>query len=353
MPHSHHRLAAAAVLLSPFAASAQAWPSRSVTMMVPLPAGGIADLLARGVAQALSDELGQPFVVENRAGASGNLAAAAVAKARARRLQPAFCHAGSGRLQQVHVREPAVRSGARSRAGRPGDQIADGRCRRLECADREPAGHDRLCQGQSGQAHHRPRRRRLDGHVAFELLQQKTGIVLNGVPYKGGAPMVTDLLGGHLPLGSDLLSNFIQLAKDKKVRLLAVATAQRMSDLPDVPTVQELIHAPFEAAAWFTIMARAGTPADIVQKVNAVTNRYLQSAKAKELIARRFGRGWRRHAGRGRGVREARARKVGAGDQGGEHFAELVGVGLGFQAEKLNASSILRRLKPLTVKGTI
>ena len=67
-------------------------------------------------------------------------------------------------------------------------------------------------------------------HVAYELLQLKTGIVLNGVPYKGGAPMATDLLGGHLPLGSDLLSNFINLAKDKKVRLLAVASARRFGD---------------------------------------------------------------------------------------------------------------------------
>ena len=122
-------------------------------------------------------------------------------------------------------------------------------------------------------------------HVAYELLQLKTGIVLNGVPYKGGAPMATDLLGGHLPLGSDLLSNFINLAKEQKVRLLAVASAKRFRDVPDVPTVAEEIRQPFEAAAWFAIMARTGTPTDIVQKVNAVTNRYLQSDKAKELIA--------------------------------------------------------------------
>ena len=123
-------------------------------------------------------------------------------------------------------------------------------------------------------------------HVAYELLQLKTGIVLNGVPYKGGAPMATDLLGGHLPLGSDLLSNFISLAKEKKVRLLAVASAHRFGDAPNVPTVAEEINQPFEAAAWFAIMARAGTPAEIVQKVNAVANRYLQSDKAKELIVR-------------------------------------------------------------------
>ena len=160
-------------------------------------------------------------------------------------------------------------------------------------------------------------------HITLELLQQKAGIVLTGVPYKGGAPMVTDLLGGHIPLSSDLLSNFVQLAADKKVRLLAVASARRMSNLPDVPAVQELLHAPFEATAWFIVMAPAGTPADIVQKVNAVTNRYLQSAAGKDLDRPSVRRGWRRHAGGGCGVREARARKVGAGDQGGEHFAEL------------------------------
>src|SRR5262249_39478363 len=109
---------------------------------------------------------------------------------------------------------------------------------------------------------------------------------LNGVPYKGGVLMATDLLGGHLPLGSDLLANFINLAKEKKVRLLAVASAKRFGDVPDVPTVAEEIRQPFEAAAWFAIMARAGTPAHIVQKVNAVANRYMQSDKARELIAR-------------------------------------------------------------------
>ena len=105
-------LAAAAALLSPCAASAQTWPSRPVTIMMPQPAGGIADLLARGIAQALSDELGQPFIVENRLGASGNLAAAAVAKSAPGWQQLSVCHAGPGGLQQTDVREPALRSGA-------------------------------------------------------------------------------------------------------------------------------------------------------------------------------------------------------------------------------------------------
>ena len=124
------------------------------------------------------------------------------------------------------------------------------------------------------------------GHIAAELVQQKTGIKLTSVPYRGGAPMVTDLLGGHVQLSSDLLSNFVRLAKDGKVRVLAVTSTNRMNDLPDVPTVQEQIHSPFEATAWFAIMAPAGTPREIVQKINAIANRYLQSAKGKDLIGK-------------------------------------------------------------------
>jgi tripartite-type tricarboxylate transporter receptor subunit TctC len=279
-------LSVAALLLAPCTAPAQTWPNRPVTIMMPQPAGGIADLLARGTAQALSDELGQPFVVENRLGASGNLAAAAVAKSApdgntllfATQAQIAFNKLMFASMPYDPERDlvPVVLVGKS-----PVVFVAsmNGPIKSLpamiEAAKAKPG---ELTIGQTGVGSM--------SHVAYELLQVKTGIRLNGVPYKGGAPMATDLLGGHLPLGSDLLSNFIQLAKDNKVRLLAVAATRRFSDVPDVPTVQEQIQMPFEAAAWFAIMARAGTPPDIVQKVNAVTNRYLQSAKAKELMAK-------------------------------------------------------------------
>jgi tripartite-type tricarboxylate transporter receptor subunit TctC len=281
---------AAIVLLLPVVASSQtssqSWPSRPVTIMMPQPAGGIADLLARGLAQVLSEELGQPFVVENRPGASGNLAAAAVAKAApdgssflfATQAQVAFNKLMFANLPYDPARDfvPVVVVGKSPVAfvGAINGPVASLPAM-IEAAKAKPG---QLTIGNVGVGSM--------SHVAYELLQLKTGIVLNGVPYKGGAPMATDLLGGHLPLGSDLLSNFVQLAKENKIRLLAVATAKRFGDLPDVPTVQEQINTPFEAAAWFAIMARTGTPGDVVQKVNAITNRYLQSAKAKELITR-------------------------------------------------------------------
>jgi tripartite-type tricarboxylate transporter receptor subunit TctC len=254
--------------------------------MMPQPAGGIADLLARGTAQALSEGLGQQFVVENRPGAIGNLAAAAVAKAApdggnflfATQAQIAFNKLMFASLPYDPERDliPVVLMGKSpvvfvASINGPITSLQS----MIDVAKSKPG---QLTIGQTGVGSM--------SHVAYELLQLKTGIVLNGVPYKGGAPMVTDLLGGHLPLGSDLLSNFIQLAQDKKVRLLGVATSRRFDNLPDLPTVHELIQQPFEAAAWFAIMARTGTPPDIIQKVNALANRYLQSAKAKELIAK-------------------------------------------------------------------
>jgi tripartite-type tricarboxylate transporter receptor subunit TctC len=279
-------LAAAVVaLLLPSTASSQTWPNRPVTIIMPQPAGGIADLLARGTAQALSDEFGQPFIVDNRVGASGNLAAAAVAKSApdgstflyATQAQVIFNKLMFATMPYDPARDfvPVIVAGkspvvfVASMNGPPSLSAM------IETAKAKPG---QLTIGQIGVGSM--------SHVAYELLQLKTGIVLNGVPYKGGAPMATDLLGGHLPLGSDLLSNFISLAKEKKVRLLAVASAHRFGDAPNVPTVEEEINQPFEAAAWFAIMARAGTPAEIVQKVNAVANRYLQSDKAKELIVR-------------------------------------------------------------------
>jgi tripartite-type tricarboxylate transporter receptor subunit TctC len=253
--------------------------------MMPQPAGGIADLLARGVAQVASDELGQPFIVENRLGASGNLAAAAVAKAApdgntflfATQAQVAFNKLMFASLPYDPTRDfvPVIVAGKSPVVFVASMNGPTSLPAMIEMAKAKPG---QLTIGQTSVGSM--------SHVAYELLQLKTGIKLNGVPYKGGAPMATDLLGGHLPLGSDLLSNFVNLAKEKKLRLLAVASAKRFGDVPDVPTVEEEIHQPFEASAWFAIMARTGTPADIVQKVNVVANRYLQSEKAKELIAR-------------------------------------------------------------------
>jgi tripartite-type tricarboxylate transporter receptor subunit TctC len=267
-------------------APAQTWPSRPVTVLVPFPAGGTVDLLAREIAQALSDEFGQQFVVENRPGAGGNIAGAAVAKAAPDGQTILFASHAQAALNKLMfknapydpVRElvpvaVVAKSAIAIIAGlnAPVKSFQE----MVDYAKANP-GKLALCHAGIGSM----------GHIAGELIQQKTAVKLTGVPYRGGPPMVTDILGGHVPLCSDLLSNFVRLAKDGKVRVLAVTSSHRLSDLPDVPTVQEQIRAPFEATAWFAIMMAAGTPPEIVQKINAVANRYLQSAKGKDLISK-------------------------------------------------------------------
>jgi len=278
--------AAVALALSPCAGFAQAWPSRPVTMVVPFPAGGTADLLARGIAQALSDDLGQQFVVENRAGAGGNTGAAAVARAAPDGYTLLFASGSLAALNKFLFKslpyDPTRDLVPVALVIKIPTTIVAGLDAPIgsfqAMVDYAKANPGKLSIGHAGVGSM--------AHITLELLQQRAGIVLTAVPYKGGPPMVTDLLGGHIPLSSDLLSNFVQLAMDKKVRLLVVASGRRTGNLPDVPTVQELLRAPFEATAWFTVMAPAGTPADIVGKVNAVTNRYLQSTAGKDLIAR-------------------------------------------------------------------
>src|SRR5262245_16084084 len=215
-------LAIAALLLSPHASSAQAWPSRPVTVVVPFPAGGTADLFAREIAQALSDELGQPFVVENRAGGGGNPAAAAVARMAPDGSTLLFAsHAQAARNKVLYKRlayDPArdltpvvvaIKSPIALIAGihAPVNSFE-------AMVDYATANPGKLSVGQAGVGSM--------GHVAFELLQQKAGITLNAVPYKGGPPMVTDPLGGHLPVASAPLSNSLRLRNPKQALLQSV-----------------------------------------------------------------------------------------------------------------------------------
>jgi tripartite-type tricarboxylate transporter receptor subunit TctC len=188
---------AAVMMLSPFAVLAQTWPSRPVTMIVPFPAGGTADLLARGVAQALSDELGQQFVVENRPGAGGNTGAAAVARAAPDGDTLLFASGSLAALNKFMFRslpyDPTRDLVPVALVIKIPTTIVAGLDAPIgnfqTMVDYAKANPGKLSIGHAGVGSM--------AHITLELLQQKAGIVLTGVPYKGGPPMVTDLLGPH------------------------------------------------------------------------------------------------------------------------------------------------------------
>src|SRR3569623_3168551 len=110
------------------------------------------------------------------------------------------------------------------------------------------------------------------GHITSELIQQFAGVKMTHVPYRGAAPLMTELLAGQVDAAADFLPTYVPLVTEGKLRALAVTTSARVAELPDVPTVQESGFTGFEATAWYAIVEPAGTPSDVVSKVNAAAN---------------------------------------------------------------------------------
>ena len=279
-------LAVAAVGLwsAPSLALAQAWPSRPVTVILPFAAGGGTDLLARSLAQHFSDTFGQQFVIDNRAGAGGNVGAAAVAKAAPDGYTILFGTPGplaNNKLMYKNLpfdpeqaftpivlvaKSPLIIA---AKASLPVKDIQE-----LKAYAKANAG--KLNVGIPGNG--------TLGHITSVLVQRELGVSMMDVPYRGTALVANDLLGGQIDLAMDFMPSYVPLAREGKIRALAVTTTQRSKDLPDVPTVQESGFKGFEATAWYALAAPAGTPNDVIEKLNADANAFLKSPKGQEVI---------------------------------------------------------------------
>jgi tripartite-type tricarboxylate transporter receptor subunit TctC len=124
------------------------------------------------------------------------------------------------------------------------------------------------------------------GHITGELLQQRAGVKFGGVQYRGSAPIMTDLLGGHIDVAMDSMAAYVPNIREGKLRALAIAGTARWSGLPEVPTASESGLPGFEASVWYAAMAPAGTPREIVAKLNAEVNGYLATPAAREMFDR-------------------------------------------------------------------
>ena len=263
-------------------ARAQAYPSRPVRIIVGFPAGGATDIQARLMGQWLSDRLGQQFIVENRAGASGNIGTEAVAKAPAdgytllqivtphainaalytnlsfdfiRDIAPVTCVA---RLAYVVVVHPSV----------PATTIP-------EFIAHAKANPGKINYGSAGPG--------TPQNITCELFKMMTGVNLVHVPYRGGAPATTDLIGGHLQVVFCPVSEAIEHIKAGKLRALAVTTAARLDVLPDVPPVGDFVPG-YEASGFAGIGAPRNTPADIIDMLNKELNAGVAEAKIRARI---------------------------------------------------------------------
>ena len=278
-------LLALAALLSaaslPAPAQTTAYPARAVKIVVPFPPGGATDLMARNVSQKLVDAWGQPVVVENRAGANGMIGADAVAKASPDGhtfLTATIAHAANASLfpgspyQFEKDLRPVAIFGFIPLAPvvRADSPVAS--LQALVAASR--AG--RLNAGSSGNG--------TASHLALELFKGVTKAPIQHVPYKGGAPAMTDLLGGQVDVIFALLPEALPHIRSGKLRALAVTSTQRSPLLPEVPTVAEAGIPGTEVTSWNGLMAPAGTPREVIASTNALVNRITGAAEMKARI---------------------------------------------------------------------
>ena len=265
------------------AARAEVYPSRSVRIIVPVPPGGALDIIARLIGQWLSDHLGQAFVVENRPGAGTNIGVDVVAHAPADGytllLVPQSVTTNATLFQHLNfdfIRDIVPVAMISSlplvmevNVSNPAKTVPEF----IAWAKANP-GKVSMASGGTGSA----------SHIGGELFKMMTGVDMLHVPYKGGAPAVTDLMGGQIQVYFSPLPESISVVKGGKVRALAVTTAKRAASLPDVPTIAESVPG-FQINTWQGIGAPKNTPAEIVAVLNKEINAALADEKIKARLA--------------------------------------------------------------------
>ena len=280
---------AAALLVAPRLAAARSYPTRPVRIIATSAPGGAQDIVARLVAQWLSERLGQPFVVENRPGGGGNTGTEAVARAPAdgytlllvsapnimnatlyERLNYNFLHdiapiAGIIRVPTVMVVHPSV----------PARTVP-------EFIAYAKANPGRISMGSAGNG--------TMVHVAGELFKIMAGLDIVHIPYRGGGPALVDLLGGQVQMMFPTSTSSIEYVRASKLRALAVTSADRSQVLPDLPTIGEFIPG-YEASAIFGLGAPRNAPADIIEILNREINAGVLAPKLKSRLASLGGEG--------------------------------------------------------------
>jgi tripartite-type tricarboxylate transporter receptor subunit TctC len=279
-------LVAALVASLPVAVAAQSsYPSKAIRYVVPFPAGGPLDIVARALGQALNRSWGEPVIVDNRPGAGGNIGAELVARAPADGytilMGAVSTHAINvtlySRLPYDPVRDFApvtlLTSVPNVLVVHPA--VSARNVRELIALAKLQPGQLNFASGSTGSA----------GHLAGELFKTMAGVDMTHIPCKGAAPAVVDLLAGHVSLMFDNLASALPNIKANRVRALAVTTLRRSPFLPGVPTVSESGLRGFDIGTWFGIFAPAGTPVEVVDKLNAEVTRILGTPAMKDRLA--------------------------------------------------------------------
>jgi tripartite-type tricarboxylate transporter receptor subunit TctC len=287
LPHRRQflHLAAGAAALPAVSrvAWAQAYPARPVRIVVPFPAGGPTDIVARLAGQWLSERFPQQFVVENRPGAGGNIGTEAVARAPAdgyTLLQVgAYAVINTTYYENLSFNFVGDIAPVARMIGLPlvmltNPTVPASTVPEFIAYAKSNAGKINMASSGNGAT----------PHVAGELFKMMTGINMVHVPYRGSAPALTDLLGGQVQVMFDFIASSIQHIKAGKLRALAVTTTTRSEAIPDIPSISDFVPG-YEASGWFGLGAPRNTPVEIIQKLNQEMNAGLADAKIKARFA--------------------------------------------------------------------
>ncbi|NWG25085.1 MAG: tripartite tricarboxylate transporter substrate binding protein [Pseudorhodoplanes sp.] len=275
-------LTAASLVLGSAASSAETrFPPETIKIVVPFPAGGTTDILARHIAQKLGEKLGVTVVVDNRAGASGMIGSEQVARSQpdgATLLLTATHHVINPSLQksvpydtrkdfQPVALVASVPNALVVHPGVPAKNVQE----LIALARKDPGKMTFGSAGVGGA-----------NHLSGELFKMLAGVDIVHVPYKGAAPAMNDLLGGHIPMMFDSLPTVIPAAKDGRLRVLGVTSLKRADSLPDVPTLDEAGVKGFEATAWFGLYMPANPPAKVKAELVAAVKDVLGNKDTAE-----------------------------------------------------------------------
>lgn len=278
-------VAAAALAALPFAATAQNYPAKPVTIIVPFAAGGTTDILARVIGQALTKELGQQVIVDNRAGAGGNIGGALAAKANADGytlfMGTVGTHAINAALYKKMTFDPVKDFAPLTRVAMVPNLLVANPARPYknvkELIAYAKANPGKVTFGSSGSGS--------SIHLSGELFNSMAKVEMIHIPYKGSAPAVTDLVGGQIDIMFDNMPSAIQHVRSGRLKPLAVTTAKRSPELPEVPTIAEAGVPGYEATSWFGMFAPAATPAPVVTRLNQALVKVLADAEVKKKLA--------------------------------------------------------------------
>lgn len=260
-------------------AVAQPYPSKPIRFIVSFPPGGSADLISRAIAPRMSERLGQPVVVENRAGAGGMIGVDAVAKSAPDGTTIGLAAAGA-LTTNIHIYPSMPFHPEKDLA--PISMLAMIPFFLVAHPSQPATLKEVIAQARSGNLAYGHGGQGSTMHLAGELLNMMAQIKLQAVPYKGSGPVSADVLGGQVPLGVVDVPSAIANVKAGKMRALAVTSTQRISAAPEVPTFQEAGLRGYEAVGWFGAVAPANTPKDIINRLNTEIRSALAAPDVKE-----------------------------------------------------------------------